>query len=207
MQKIYFTICTLSLLSFPLLGAAPEKRITANELRYANRLNIGFGYNYYAGIPFIINYELSNKALGMAEDPLEAYQMGLTFAPQVGFYRYSNWYPSPAAAYSNYNYTVNNLFFGVKLHAYIDRVIDLPKNLDLYFAVAPQFMIRRVTWDYPSNVPGIYQPNNKWLANRRGRNTFALPIHIGAEYKLNRNIGVWGDIGTMMSTVGLSFRL
>jgi hypothetical protein len=208
MKKVYFTICALALLSIQLFGSDSENRISGNELRYAKRLNVGFGYNYYSGIPFVINYELSNKLLHIAEDPLEAYQMGLTFAPQAGFFRYTHWYPSPLpATYPDYNYTVNNLFFGVKVHAYFDRVLDLPKNVDLYFAIAPQFMIRRVSWDFSSSIPGIPPPNNRWLSNRRGRNSFVLPIHIGAEYKLNRNIGVWGDIGTMMSTVGISFRL
>lgn len=207
MKSTYKTLIFCLLIGVQGFSAVPRSMTGNNETRYTKRLNVGFGYNYYAGIPFIVNYELSNRTLGMQEDPLEQYQLGLTFAPQFGFYRYTDWYPSPLRSFSNYNYSVNNLFFGVKTHFYFDRVLKMPEALDLYFAMAPQIMIRRVTWDYDAGIPDIYKPNNRWLANRRGVNAFVLPIHIGAEYKLSKKFGVWGDIGTMMSTVGLSVKL
>jgi len=159
---------------------------------YGNTLNVGVGVGYYgymgSSTPVIhANYEI---------DVVKNF----TLAPFITVFSYANnryWgnhnHPS---RYYHYRETV--IPVGVKGTYYFDDLLNLNSNWDIYGAGSLGFAFRRATWE--SGYDGDR------MIHRRTGNLF-LDVHVGAEYHFNQKVGIFFDLSTGVSTLGLSFKL
>ena len=161
---------------------------SANHEYFGNTLNIGVGPGYFGATLmrspyFTFNYEV---------DVLRNF----TLAPFVGFSTYRSnpqvWGPR----YYDYRGTIMPL--GVKASYYFDEVIELPERWDLYAAGSLGYTIISKRWEdgYGGSVgtlPGI-------------RPLF-LDIHIGAEYQVTDATGIFLDLSTGTSVVGVGLHM
>jgi len=163
----------------------PQQQAPAYE-DFGHTLNIGVGPGYFGylgqSVPFIFfNYEF-----------MVAHNF--TLAPFIGFASYqstSNYY------YGNgyYYYRETVIPVGVKGTYYFDRLLDLNRKWDLYAAASLGFTYDKVVWQngYDGNTNVSNTPSPLYL-----------DLHIGAEYHLNRSLGLFLDLSTGVSTFGLA---
>jgi hypothetical protein len=181
-MKRLLTIITLTLgglLSFT--GAQAQESYRA--------LNLGFGvgghsgYSRYAAhsVPvFSVNYEFD-----VVRD--------FTLAPFVSFYTFSDSY-NWSNDYYTYHETV--IPIGVKGTYYFDELLEADSKWDFYAAASLGFAIVNSRWDDGYGGDKYYYNN--------GRAVFA-DIHIGAQYNFSRVAGVYLDLSSGISTLGVAF--
>lgn len=179
MKKIItLTIALVCLLHFN--GQAQET--------YGRTLNLGLGvggyggYYKYAGrsLPvFHINYELNVAR-------------NFTLAPflSISTFREDRYWDN-----GNYTYRATVIPIGVKGTYYFDELFNATSPWDFYAAGSLGFAIVNSRWDDGYNGDKNYY---------RGDNSLFLDIHIGAEYHFNNRIGMFLDLSSGVSTVGLA---
>lgn len=157
--------------------------IQAQE-KYGNTLNIGLGLGYYGYLdgvstPFIMgNYEFD-----VARQ--------FTLAPFAGFasYRSGRYYGD------HYYYHATVVPIGVKGTYYFDRLLGAGPDWDFYLAGSLGANITRVVWD------------DGYVGDRsvyHGASPVFLDLHIGSEYHFNRRLGMFLDLSTGVSSIGLA---
>ena len=148
--------------------------------RHGNTLNLGLGLGGYAGYYGYVGHIMPvlniNYEIGMANN--------FTLAPFVTFYSYH---------YNNYRETVVPL--GGKATYYFDDLFAAPREWDFYMAGSVGFTMVRTVWDN-----GYYQDSNYHTVN-----PLFLDLHIGAEYHITHKLGIFLDLSTGVSTIGLAF--
>jgi hypothetical protein len=83
---------------------------------------------------------------------------------------------------------------GVKGTFYFDKLVDANPKWDFYLAGSLGFAFRRVTWE------------DGYTGNRDLSNSpLFLDLHVGAEYHINRKVGLFLDLSTGASSIGLDF--
>lgn len=177
MKKIFFVLF-LGCLCMTTLSA---QRNTFSG--YGHTLNLGLGIGYYDYVGNSMPVLHANYEFDIAND--------VTLAPFVTFYSYRS-------HYGGYSYRETVMPIGVKGTYYIDRLIRLSSDWDIYGAGSLGFGFRRVSWD--NSYPGDRDDYPKGGALR-------LDLHIGAEYHLNDDLGIFLDLSTGVSTFGFSFAL
>lgn len=152
-------------------------------------LNIGLGvggqsgYTRYAThiVPVLnVNYEFDVAR-------------NFTLAPFVSFYTYSDSY-----YWSNDNYTYRETVIpvGLKGSYYFDELLSANSKWDFYAAASAGFAIVNSRWD------AGYDGDRNYF--NRGRSIF-FDLHAGAQYNFSRTAGVYLDLSSGVSTVGLAF--
>lgn len=163
--------------------------LSAQHIHYSenhgNTLNLGIGvggyggyYGYYGrSLPvFNINYEFD-----VANN--------FTLAPFATFVTYHDYYDG------NYGYRETIIPLGVKGSYYFDQILGAGSDWDFYLAGSLGFSIIKTSWD------DGYQGNN----DLRTADPLFLDLHVGAEYHLSHKVGLFLDLSTGVSTVGLAF--
>jgi len=152
--------------------------------KYGNTLNIGLGLGYYGyvghSIPVIhANYEF---------DVLRNF----TLAPFISLYSYSD---NQYYGNQNYYYHETVIPIGVKGTYYFDNLLNASPKWDFYLAGSLGFAITNSYWDdgYPGDK-NVYQ----------GASPLYLDIHMGTEYHINNKIGIYLDLSSGVSTIGLA---
>ena len=154
---------------------------------YGHTLNIGVGPGYFGylgeSVPFIFfNYEIQVVH-------------NFTLAPFIGFASYQS---NP-----NYNYDGQYYYYretvvpvGVKGTYYFDRLLNLNRRWDVYVAASLGFNYYDVVWQngYYGNTNESVTPSHLYL-----------DAHIGGEYHMTRHVGLFLDLSTGVSTIGLAF--
>jgi hypothetical protein len=180
-MKQLFTILTLILCAF---FSATEAQ--AQESYRALNLGLGAGghsgYSRYASraIPALnVNYEFDVAR-------------NFTLAPFVSLYTYSDSY-----YWSNDNYTYSETVIpvGVKGSYYFDELLDAHSDWDFYAAGSLGFAIVSSRWE--TGYDGDKHHFN------RGTSLF-LDLHIGAQYNFSRKMGVYLDLSSGISTIGIA---
>ena len=154
---------------------------------YGNTLNLGLGIGGYSGyygdvvgaLPvFNINYEFD-----VAND--------FTLAPFVSFstYRHGYWDNN-----NRYYYRETVIPIGVKGTYYFDKLLNANSKWDFYLAGSLGFAIANTTWDGTNRDPGYNKVSPLFL-----------DLHIGTELHLSNKVGLFLDLSTGVSTVGLAF--
>ena len=147
---------------------------------YGNTLNIGLGIGGYAGYYGYIGHTLPvfdvNYEFSVARN--------FTLAPFVTLYSYSDEY-----------YTTYVTPIGVKGSLYLDQLLHAGSNWDFY--VAGSLGIALVSDVRRSDYYGdrIYSNSTDPLY---------LDLHVGTEYHFSRNLGLFLDLSTGVSTIGLA---
>ena len=188
MKKI---IISLSILLFLTLSLSAQKNNYSEK--YGGSLNLGIGIGGYSGyygyagssLPvFNINYEFDAAK-------------NFTLAPFLTYYSYSNSYywGDHNNPYKYYNYHETVIPIGVKGTYYLDQLFKANSSWDFYLAGSLGFAIVSSSWDsgYNGDVNYYHHPN-----------TLFLDIHIGTEYHLSSKIGIFLDISSGVSTIGLA---
>jgi hypothetical protein len=108
-------------------------------------------------------------------------------APFVTFYTYRN---------NDDHYRESIVPIGVKGSYYFDQALHAGSDWDFYLAGSLGFAIVSSTWD-DGYVGETYYQNVSPLF---------LDLHLGTEYHLSNSVGLFLDLSTGVSTLGLSFR-
>lgn len=155
---------------------------------HGNTLNIGLGVGGYSGyygndghsLPVLsVNYEF-----GVANN--------FTLAPFATFVTYHDYY------YSNgydYGYRETIIPLGVKGTYYLDDALGAGTDWDFYLAGSLGFSVVKSTWDDGYDGGDNYHTVDPLF----------LDLHVGAEYHLSRKVGLFLDLSTGVSTIGLAF--
>jgi hypothetical protein len=184
-QKVITTVKKLFsfLLLFTLIQFA-----SYGQSSYGKTLNVGVGVGYYGylthSLPVLhFNYELSAAK-------------NFTLAPFISIFSYRYGY-NRKSGYYYYRETV--LPIGVKGTYYFDSLLGADSKWDFYLAGSLGVAIRNVNWhdDYDDD----YYYDHYY----RARHPLYLDLHIGTEYHINKKVGLFLDLSTGVSTVGLSF--
>ncbi|MDQ3190874.1 MAG: hypothetical protein M3Q58_04705 [Bacteroidota bacterium] len=152
--------------------------------KYGNTLNLGLGIGYYGYLghstPTIhLNYEF---------DVLRNF----TLAPFISVYSYRRFYYNNGYRYYS-RHTV--IPVGAKGTYYFDELLSANSKWDFYAAGSLGFAIVSSRYD-----DGYYYDKKHY----RHPNPLYLDLHIGAEYHINSKLGVFLDLSSGMSTIGLA---
>jgi hypothetical protein len=156
---------------------------------FGKTINLGVGVGGYSGYYGYIGHTLPvlhvDYELGIANN--------FTLAPFVSFYSYRirhSW----DNKYYYYRETV--IPIGMKGTYYFDQLLEANADWDFYLAGSLGFAIISTSWD------NDYYGDKDYY--HRGNPLF-LDLHIGAEYHLNNRLGLFLDLSTGVSTIGLAF--
>ena len=189
MKKIIVaSLFFLSILSCNI--SAQEKN---SSEKYGNTLNLGLGIGGYSGyygyvgrpVPvFHINYEF---------DVVKNF----TLAPFASFYTYTNSYywGNNNYPYQYYYYHETVIPIGVKGTYYFDQLLKAHSKWDFYLAGSLGYAIVNSSWDNNYHGDRSYYHNSSSLF---------IDLHAGAEYHFTKKLGVFLDISTGVSTIGLA---
>ncbi len=178
-KSIIISLLFVAVLSF---NVSAQKANSTGS--YGNTLNLGLGIGYYGyvggSVPvFHINYEFD-----VAKD--------FTLAPFVSFYTYKKYWDN-----NDYYYQETIIPIGAKGTYYFDQILNANSKWDFYLAGSLGFAMVNTTWDsrYVGDK-GFYKK----------RSPLFLDLHIGAEYHLSNNVGLFLDLSTGVSTIGIAIR-
>jgi hypothetical protein len=148
--------------------------------QYGHTLNIGLGIGGYSGY-----YGYQGNVLPALDINYEfGVARNFTLAPFLTLY-----------SYSDPNYTTLVTPIGVKGTLYLDQLLQAGPDWDFYTAGSLGASIVKTTWDAGYNGDRTYY---------RSVNPLYLDFHLGAEYHISRNIGVFLDLSTGISTIGIA---
>lgn len=189
MKKIIIT--SIALLAIVMNGIAQDK--PAAE-KFGSTLNLGAGIGYYGYIGQPIPVGTVNFEFDVARN--------FTLAPFAGVYTYSRQYywghpdkPYYDESYHYYSYRVVAVPVGVKGTYYFDQLFHANEKWDFYAAGSVGFVFRSVVWD------------NDYYGDRhiyQNASPLYLDAHIGAEYHMTQKAGLFLDLSTGVSTLGLA---
>jgi len=180
MKKTVFALLFL----LTLLGTNLSAQNRHYSDSHGNALNLGIGIGGYSGyygyeghsLPvFNINYEF-----GVSNN--------FTLAPFVSFVSYRN---------DNYYYRETIIPIGLKGTYYLDDAVGAGSDWDFYLAGSLGFSIVNSRWDdgYRHDYYDGYHEVSPLF----------LDLHVGAEYHLSNKVGLFLDLSTGVSTIGLAF--
>ena len=188
------TIITISFLLIMFKANIFSQEATHGE-KYANTLNLGLGIGGYSGnywnsgrsLPvFHINYELNAGT-------------NFTLAPFISFYTYTNSYywgdNKKNYPYKYYYYRETVIPIGLKGTYYFDQLLNANSKWDFYLAASLGFVIVNSSWD------NDYYGDKNYYHHSSHIN---LDFHIGTEYHLNNRLGIFLDLSSGVSTIGLA---
>ena len=138
-------------------------------------LNVGLGIGYNGYYRSLPVFHL-NYEFNVARN--------FTLAPFITFYSNPN-------VYDHYKATI--IPIGVKGTIYLDQILKANSNWDFYVAGSLGFTYIR--WEDRYVRPDVYY----------GPNPLFLDFHVGTEYHLSSKVGLFLDLSTGVSTVGLAF--
>jgi len=148
--------------------------------RHGRTLNLGLGIGGYSGYYGYIGHTLPVFHINYEFDVLSSF----TLAPFATLYTYRGDY---------YRETV--IPIGVKGTFYFDQLLRASSDWDFYLAGSLGFAIVNSSWD--ANYTG---DRGYW----HNPGPLFLDVHIGAEYHLTSQLGIFLDLSNGVSTVGLS---
>jgi len=186
-------LIALLLISTPIASCIAQE--TTINTAYGKTLNLGLGIGGYAGyygyagqtLPVLhLNYEFD-----VAKD--------FTLAPFISYYSFSRRYyygnNSLNHPYKNYTYREVVIPIGAKGTYYFDNILNANSKWDFYLASSLGFAIVSRSWD------NDYYGDKNYF--RHGNSLF-LDFHIGTEYHLSKRVGLFLDLSTGVSTIGLA---
>jgi hypothetical protein len=148
--------------------------------KYGQTLNLGVGIGGYSGYYGYVGESVPVLNVNYEFDVAPQF----TLAPSGTFYTYRD---------RNYRQTVIPL--GVKGSYYFDRLLNAQNKWDFYLAGSLGFAIISSTWDNGYTGDRSYYQDG---------NSLFLDIHIGTEYHISKALGLFIDLSSGVSTIGLA---
>lgn len=172
--------------------SAQESTSNGSSESYGNTLNLGLGIGYYGYIGHSMPVLHADYEFNVARN--------FTLAPFVTVYTYKNnyYWGNQNNPYKYYSYRRTVIPIGVKGTYYFDQILGAGSNWDFYLAASLGFAIQRTVWE-----SGYYGETN---VDSRSSGLY-LDGHIGAEYHFNQKVGMFLDLSTGLSTVGLAIHM
>ncbi len=175
-----------------LLSAMEE--LKAGE-QYGKTLNFGLGSSWYGHYRVPVNMLHLNYEFDVAKQ--------VTIAPFISYYihNYGGYYAHPRFSYRTYRYYETLIPIGVKGNFYLDDAIHLNKQWDMYLGASLGAGIIRTSRT-------VVYDNDKYVYRNvyGGTTPLFLDIHLGGRYHINERVGVFLDLSTAISSIGLSFK-
>lgn len=185
MKKLILVLTTITCFAF--YGNSQE---IASAEKYGKTLNLGLGIGYYGYVGHSMPVVHADFEFDVARN--------FTLAPFVSFYTYKNYYywgSNSHYPYRNYYYHQTVIPIGLKATYYFDQLLKAGPKWDFYLAGSVGFAYRKTTWE--SGYYGTTTVNE-------GTGPLYLDLHIGSEYHLNNKAGLFLDLSTGVSTIGLA---
>ncbi len=188
-MKKSIIVLLLIFLSFSIHAFSQE----GSSEKYGKTLNLGLGIGGYAGY-----YSYAGSSLPVFHLDYElAVAKNFTLAPFVNLFSFSRKYywGDHNTPYRYYTYRETVIPIGVKGTYYFDNLLKANSNWDFYLAGSLGFAIINSSWEND-----YYGDKNYY---KRGNPLF-LDVHIGTEYHVSNKIGLFLDLSSGVSTIGLA---
>jgi len=179
MKKITLTI----LLGLLISGTSVFAQRAGYSGKYGHTLNLGLGVGGYYGYYHYAGHSLPVFSINYEFDVARNF----TLAPFATFWTYRN---------DNKHYRESIIPVGIKGTYYLDQALNAGSAWDFYLAGSLGFAIVKSTWDDGTPVGETYYHNVSPLF---------LDLHVGTEYHLSNRVGLYLDLSTGVSTLGLAF--
>jgi hypothetical protein len=194
---INYKILLLLVVSLSAQSSYAQETVKARSA-YGRALNIGLGVGGYGG-SYGGYYGYLGRNIQVVHFDYEFdVARYFTLAPFINYssstreyYWGNNQHP-----YKYYRFQETVVPIGVKGTYYLNKVLRTPSKLDVYLAGSLGFAIVNSRWD--SDYYGDRQYYND-------PSPLFLNIHLGAEYHINKKFGVYLDLSTGVSTIGVAF--
>ncbi len=190
-------IILLLILSIVALNGNSQTKITTNDNHnlienYGNKLNLGFGVGYYGFVGHTIPVLHLNYELNVAKD--------FTLAPFITIYSYQkyHYWGNSNSPYKDYYYRQTVIPIGVKGTYYFDDILQAGSKWDFYLGASLGFAIRKTVWEDGYNGDVNIQ---------NGTSGLYLDGHLGTRYHFSNKTGVFLDLSTGISTIGISLKI
>ena len=168
---------TLTLLLALLLSGT---NLFAQSEKYGHTLNLGIGIGYYG------YYHHAGRTLPVIDLNYEFdVARNFTLAPFVSLYSYRE---------DEKHYRETIIPVGVKGTYYFDQALNAGSDWDFYLGGSLGFAIKTSTWDDGYSGETYYQDVSPLYLN----------FHLGTEYHLSNKVGLFLDLSTGVSTIGLA---
>jgi len=187
-NKIMVTLLFVSFLSFNI------KAQDANTgEKFGRTLNLGLGIGGYGGYYGYVGHSMPVLNINYEFDVAKNF----TLAPFISFYTYTSSYywGDKNSPYKYYNYHETVVPIGIKGAYYFDHLFNASPKWDFYLAGSLGFAIVHSTWD--SN----YYGDKHYFQHA---NPVIFDLHAGAEYHLNKKVGLFLDLSSGVSTFGVA---
>jgi len=182
------TITVTMLLFLMIVGFNVDAQTTRNSESYGKTLNLGIGIGGYAGYYHHSGHMMPVLHLDYELDVANSF----TLAPFISFYTYRN---NHEWQNNSYYYRQTDIPIGVKGTYYFDRILEANSDWDFYLAGSLGFVLITSRWEDGYNGDKDYYPYP---------NPLFLDLHIGTEYHLSNKVGIFLDLSTGVSTIGLA---
>lgn len=177
------TITLTLLLALILSGTNLFAQKSHSSGQHGHTLNLGLGVGGYYGYYHYVGHSLPVFNINYEFDVARNF----TLAPFATFWTYRN---------DNDHYRESIIPVGIKGTFYLDQALRAGPDWDFYLAGSLGFAIVRSTWDDGYSGETYYHDVSPLF----------LDLHAGAEYHLSNSVGLFLDLSTGVSTLGLSFR-
>jgi hypothetical protein len=174
------TITLTLLLALTIIGTNLSAQKTIYGEKHGHTLNLGIGIGGYSGYYGYVGHSVPVFSINYEFDVAKSF----TLAPFATFFSYTS---------NNYHESVIPL--GVKGTYYFDQLLNANPNWDFYLAGSLGFVIVNTNWNSDYNGDRTYYSKSSPLF---------LDFHIGAEYHVSRKVGIFLDLSTGVSTLGLA---
>jgi hypothetical protein len=185
MKKLIF----ITTLAFAALTLRAQEQTSASSESFGNTLNLGLGIGYYGYVGHTLPVVHADYEFDVANN--------FTLAPFVTLYTYRNYYywGNPNYPYRNYYYRQTVIPIGVKGTYYFDNLLHAGPRWDFYLGASLGFAIRKTVWE-----DGYY---GETVINH-GASGLYLDGHIGTEFHMTNALGLYLDLSTGQSMIGLA---
>jgi len=184
-----FTLLLLLMLIGSNLSAQNRVYVTTGHQRnYSSEgysgLNVGLGIGGYYGYYGYIGHTTPVLSVNYEFDVAPSF----TLAPFVTYLSYHDY------STGGYAYHESVIPLGLKGTFYLDRLVNANSNWDFYVAGSLGFTLVNTRWDDGTEYPRDHTVNPLFL-----------DLHLGTEYHFNNRVGMFLDLSTGVSTIGLAF--
>jgi hypothetical protein len=179
----------IGMIIYFLMGSCSDFRAQES---YGKTLNLGIGLGGYSGY-----YRYTDRTLPVFHADYEFdVARNFTLAPFLSLHSHNRTYywGNHNRPYEYYNYREVVVPVGVKGTVYMDSWVDAGSSWDFYLGGSLGFAVVFSRWD-----SGFDGDRNMYRAP-----LLFLDIHAGVEYHINPRAGIYLDISSGVSTIGLA---
>jgi len=177
------TYAFLVLFCFFITGASTSAQKSTAYEKHGKTLNIGLGVGGYSGYYRHVDRTLSVFSINYEFDAARNF----TLAPSVTVFTYRD---------IDKHYRESVIPIGLKGTYYLDQLVKAGRSWDFYLAGTTGFVFLRSNWYDGYYGETLYQNISPLF----------LDLHIGSEYHFNKHVGMFIDLSTGVSTLGISIR-